>query len=966
MLEKNVPIIVGRDRAHVRELLQNAPFAEVISASAFFDKVRSLAFIYDYQLKRDDFAPVLFAKEALSIKKSFPFHYAKSCARIYSSLYHGTMSPADVFAELAPKKGAYVPALEIACMIDRRMEENSLVNGVSALFLAWQIMKRHNIVPHALRNRAVSLYYLVDLTKLEIEVIKALSRLGIHFDIHFPMDFEKRSFNVAVDYAARQFENNEDLFAIDLYFDALGEEGPLKTLVEKVLKEPEEIILSAHHATLHAASSVDEEAKKIAQKIALIKSQSPSERVALVVRNLDSRSTIYKRTLMAQGLAVKDRKGIPLTETPAGILLQSLFSARTSNLSRADLLALLSSPFSSFFLLEDEKRAMLNQILSDLGIDDQNMTAFSDRSRYAAAIQQGQRIWHSDEEQLLRLNLLAESVAKIEEKLSLLKASATLSEYLSLTSELFSSAFRNEDASAEALKNALAELRKSADHIKDPHLFSFNDFHNFLNQELSALTLAPEDNKEINAVEFLMLPELLGRAFEHVFIADISFGKMPQNQSADALLSDDHRLQINKALGKDVLRVYFDDPFEPLPVPPRQALEPFWFISAVAAAKKSVHFSYAKFDQSGSEQAPSEFFAWLERYVKILPHEENEAHFLSPFELRFYEAQEAAQRGEDTHPYAQALTQRLKMFKNGLSDNFAGQADEAVFKQFFHEKTLTPTLLESFAACKFYGLLHRILGLKSQDLVLDELDARFLGQIAHRSLEKFFALGHFKKNDWKKSFTVLFEEICQQFLEKNYVANNHVFYCQMEWLSSLLMRLIDYFNKHHEGRALAFEIPFGGKKAKEAIPIRTLDREFLLGGIIDRLDQHSDELLVIDYKLSSLDNLRANASEAALMKSNFQIPIYLRLAHSMIPKDKEQHISFAYASLRDGKIEKVFSDTKNEALFKRIIDDDADKSLAKEIEALIRPIEQGLFPAQISEKCDFCDFSSICRKSEAQ
>ncbi|USN50282.1 MAG: hypothetical protein H6731_08430 [Myxococcales bacterium] len=89
-------LIIARDRAHVRELSKKFRYKEIISASAFFDKVRTLAFIYDAQLRRDDHAPLLLAQDILSQKKNFPLLYARNFVTLYSSFFHGTKTPRDL------------------------------------------------------------------------------------------------------------------------------------------------------------------------------------------------------------------------------------------------------------------------------------------------------------------------------------------------------------------------------------------------------------------------------------------------------------------------------------------------------------------------------------------------------------------------------------------------------------------------------------------------------------------------------------------------------------------------------------------------------------------------------------------------------------------------------------------------------------------------------------------------------
>lgn len=955
-------IIVGRDRAHVRELLQQEPWAEVISASAFFDKVRSLAFIYDPDLRRDDYAPLVFAQNIIARTQHCPLSYARNCATLYSSFYHGTMSPNEVYQKLIPHNPSYMPIVQILDAIDEAMKKKSLVNGVSALYAAWQIIEQHKIVPLSLHKSRVSLRSLIDLTALEIEVIKSLSRCGIRFDICFPLDFEKRSFNVPVEHAARHFEKAQDLNLIDLSFEYLSTDGPLGPLVSGILKENTDICLHEDYCSITKANSIIDEAYGIAQKIAHIKTNFKEQKIALVVRTIDDRSAIYKRVLLAHNISVKDRKGISLTETPAGIFLKTLFSARESSIARGDFVSLICHPISCFLITDNEKRGNVISLLRDLGIDESALVPFKDSCRYRYAVDTAKRVWAGDDVKIEQLNELNVLLEKMNSHLSVLKGRARLGEYLDACLFLMANCCVKLDGSVEVVSLAIKKIKNSSQLSECESEISFGEFKTFIANELKALTIAHADQPDVYAVEFLMLPELLGRKFDHVFIADISFGRMPQNSTPDPLLSDEQRIHLNKLLEKEVLRVFFDDPFEPMLVPPRQALEPFWFASALASAEKSIHFSCALFDQNGSEQAGSEFFVWLLEHVTIEKTKNLIPHYVSMQNARFNEGQKATILGDTIQDSAQALWQRKRMFKEQKSGPFAGEFSKSVIERLFKgrigvspHRPLTPTMLENFSACAFYGLFHRILKIEKEVFHNDELDHRALGQIAHQALQNYFTV----KN--KRNFSEILERVSQEYLEKNYVARPEVFYCQIEGLDYLLKRLVHNLSENYPSNPFALEMPFGLGDGQAAVPIGK-NRNYFLGGVIDRIDKTGSSVSIIDYKLSSIPQLRLNASESALMKSNFQIPIYMRLVASLFSQCES--LEFFYASIRDGEIVRVLSHT-NEEIMKKILNDNEEGSLASAIENILSPIEEGQLIAQIGDRCSLCAVHSVCRKAEA-
>ncbi|MCA9507034.1 MAG: PD-(D/E)XK nuclease family protein [Myxococcales bacterium] len=959
-------IIVGRDRSHVRELIVLANKAEVISASAFFDKVRALAFLYDKNLRRDDYAPLIFAQEFIARDRHYPLLYARNCATLYSSLYHGISPPNESYAKLLEHNPVYIEVIKLLSKIDEAMKAQSLVNQVSALYRAWQIIEKHKIVPLALRQKKIALYSLIDLTALESEVIKSLARCGISFSINFPFDFEKRSFNIPVDYAARPFEREHSAKLIDLNFFPLGQEGPLEPLVNNVLKENKTISLAERHCTIHAACTIDEEACLIAQKIAYLKRDNPEQKVALVVRTIDERSEFYKRTLLEHNISVRDRKGIPLSETAAGIFLSSIFSACESSLSRKDFLSLICHPLSLFEIDDIEKRGQFIKLIDELGIDECVITAFGDQCRYTYAFASARKVWSQDSEKLELVQDLSDLVAKIKWQLSRFKSKASLKDYLEVCIDLIAQCFKGEESSIEHLLSALKNIKISLS-LKTRSEISFSDFKSFLINELKALTIAYPDVSDVYAVEFLMLPELLGRKFDHIFIADISFGRMPQNITPDPLLSDEYRIHINKLLKKDVLKIFFDDPFEPMIVPPRQALEPFWFVSAIAAAQSSVHFSYAKYDHNNSEQAPSEFFLWLQENVEIKKENSLLKPYVSHLKERFYQGQKASDQNDFSHTSACALKQRREMFHSKKADEYAGAFNPFQVEQLFlgrigdkSYRALTPTLLESFSECAFYGFFHRILKLERETTEHDEADFRALGQIAHQTLQ-FFYENH--DSHEQKDLEGIIQKVSADYLAHNYVAQPEIFYCQIEGLKVLLQRLIEQLALYFSKKPIALEIPFGLGLGQKSVPINTKGKKYYLGGVIDRIDKLENSLAIIDYKLSSIAQLRINASESTLFKTNFQIPVYIRLAASKFGGSEIDSINFSYASIRDGKLMKL-SLKNNEGFMRKILNDNECGGLADAIGNIISPIEEGKIIAQAGSQCTTCHFQSMCRKSE--
>lgn len=946
-------LIVGRDRAHVRSLLEESPKAQIMSASAFFDHIRLIPFLYDPELRRDDSAPIAFAYNLLGQQNTFSRRMGKSFVTLFSSLFHGTMRPLEVYEQAIDQE--YAPALRLAASMESLMEEHKIVNAPSALYKAWQLIKNKELIPPFLMKAPnLSLRYLIDLTALEIEVLKTLASLGINMELIFPLDFANRAINVAVDYAARQFELAENLPYLHLSFQNLASEGPLKPLVEALFQEDVMLSLDETHYTLELSASIDDEARYCAQTIAELKANAPSAKIALALRTFDVRAESYKRALLAMGLEVRDRKGKPLSESPAGLLLKTIFSACHYGLPRKDFLGLSAHPL---MVLPPHENPF--ELLDILGIDDALLLKPEPACRYSEPLARLEAMLPS--EQKPKASSFAILLEHLKELLALVPKKCSWQSFLEGQLKLIRRAMKSDDRSVAALHDLVASLLLNAHHAAK-HEIELAELEDMLWAELSTQTVLPEDYSDQEAVELVLLPELVGRSFDHIVIPDVAFGRLPKSLESDPLLSDEQRLRLNKIVGRSLLRVYLDDPFEPIGVPSRQALEPFWFAGAIASAKKSVHFSCASLDQNGAALAPSEFFVWLMDHVRIERSLAPKPTFMSHERARFEAGLKLRAEGGSSFEL-EAFHERRNAFLEAKPGVFAFQMEPKDLLLSFGgrldsepSRPLTPTMIEAFSQCRFHGFLNRIIGLSNAADALGDLDARVVGALAHQALERFFA--SYNKSDSEPAvlLQLVRSAVEEDYLQKNFVPNPELFFCYSDWIFASLLVLIDRLLEAGFGKPLAEELPFGlGAKGKAGELLAFKDNRYLLGGVIDRIDKHGDDVVVMDYKLSRADRLRELSAPRAFLTSNFQIPIYMRLARSAFLLKDNASISFIYASIRDGVLIDAGSEKKS---------DDTKEALAAAIDRIFAPIKKGQMLATISEQCSMCDFAFVCRKAE--
>lgn len=954
----NYSLVVGRDKSHTREYFGKYGEAKIITASEFFDKVRFLYFLQDNDKVKDDKLSLLMAYSLLAQKNDLPLFFAENLNSLYSSIFHGVSTPKEII-NLFKEKSIPIPQELLLCeAIDHELDKRKSVNNVTSLYYSLKIIKEKKLLPPSFVNvTKVLLLHLVDLTNLEVEIIKSLAKLGIKFEIIMPFDFEKRGINLGVDYIAKLFEEELDNENIELVFEEIANDNELSLLCKNIFKDNAFLELSSESISLVEESSQIGEAKEIAKKIAAIKENNNHDTIAIAARTMDNRTKIYKETIESFGIPIRDRKGIVLNKTKAGSLLDLIFSSIINNLVKKDLLSLLSHPLFSLKIDDENKLNTHIKIINNLKIND--FITQKSSNRYEEPLNEYAKLNMENisfHEEILYLQEKIKSIFDIAENF---KSNNKIDNFIKKLTKIVHHYFIKNDDSVISLHEALNEISRYKD--LPSHEVSFKDFCYFINSYLNKITIPRKDYEDENAVELLLLPEVLGRNFDHVFIVDMALGRIPQTISSDPFFGDDKRVLVNKITKKQILKIFFDDPFEPSLTPPRQALEPFWFASTLMAAKKSICFSFSKMDYEGKEQTQSDFFLWLKKHIQIKNIKET-----IPYQSNYEEIFNATFVDKDI---ALAHNQRNIYLKSNLCDSYSFKIDTKYISKAFKgkleqkpKKPLTPTFIESFSKCRFAGYLNRILKIDEEKEKID-LENKITGEIAHKTLEIFFnkKIYNLSEEDLKKEIKNTLEEVTKSYLQKNFVSSKEIFFCYMEWLSELLYDLIykllknESDDNHYIGREISFGI---GKDKKKAVKIQTKSGYYLVGGVIDKVDKIGNTYLITDYKLSSINNIKILLQKNYLFSKHFQMPIYIRLIGENY---NNKEVSFLFASIKDADLLSEVNQWNQKEIYERIFNDERDDSLANAIDTIFLPIKHGSIPAISAEHCSTCQYNYVCR-----
>jgi RecB family exonuclease len=297
----------------------------------------------------------------------------------------------------------------------------------------------------------------------------------------------------------------------------------------------------------------------------------------------------------------------------------------------------------------------------------------------------------------------------------------------------------------------------------------------------------------------------------------------------------------------------------------------------------------------------------------------------------------------------------------------------------------SPTALERWAECPFRYFLSHVLDLRGVDdpTEADDVDARDLGSLVHRILERFVTergLSRPPGEAWSAPDRARAHEIADEEAARLEAAGRtgRPLLWRMRWdaLRRNLDRVLDADDISRRREAMApveVELAFGTAEADHPpveVALRS-GRRVRFKGYIDRVDASADRrrLAVVDYKTGNPDSHRkvryGGEGEGDLTASGtkLQLPIYaLAARQALAGGDRAVTVDTHYWSVDDryplGRYGGPF-------------DDAAEARFVEVLEVVSDGIEAGHFPARpggetwsrggpVRQNCHYCDFDTIC------
>jgi hypothetical protein len=492
--------------------------------------------------------------------------------------------------------------------------------------------------------------------------------------------------------------------------------------------------------------------------------------------------------------------------------------------------------------------------------------------------------------------------------------------------------------------------------------------------------------KFIGDIELLDFNDVIGRNFDILSISNLSFSTFYNFSKSSVLLDNKSKLLLNKLLDESIFIVNDVDNHKKY-----LSIEHLKFLAACNSCSGNLLISCSLFDVNNKEKHISESLIIIINSlfsVNILVKQKiiisNLKLIISSLNKKLLNISYSS-----TYYFINEYTFNiLKKFiiKNKINsyqffhrNNFQLQSDYLMRKYpiklgLLSKHPITPTFVESVAKCKFKAFVEKFLFKnKIETLNLNLL----IGKLAHTILMIFFNnrinknifSSRFNSTDKEYLFSIL-DKYSNKFLLKFKYFNKLKVKLRIQRLRDSLLRM--FYKQSKNNKMLNFfpkkcEYSIGINYIRykiKPVPVSFGKYMVYFGGIIDRIDESDDKILLIDYKLSSISSLRFNLSKNNIFKRHFQIPLYSFLLKNTW-ESVTKNVNSCLLSINDGIMSQIvnFDEIyKNDNSAKSIYDNILISSLINTLE----PFFHGVIRPTNSDICYNCKLSIACRVSCVQ
>ena len=958
---------------------------------------------------------------------------------------------ADAAARFPPERAGRIEALaRLYRAYEEALEERGLCDEKDCLAAAvLRVKDATKALPAALLTADVVVFEdLYDFPPLRLELLLALAaRLesegrGQRLRILLPHDTERPELMAFVDPVYEQLykraTESRTLEIVPKSYGALNA-GPPR-LARALFRSPPPSWEGEPAATVLSLANPGEEAREIARRVRdLIDEGEPPESIAVAVRRLDDEAHRLAQSLERYGVPARIRRGVKLASVPIASLALTLATLKYDGYPRDSLEAILASGFPALFAPEAGR---IIRAIRESGLrGDQDGRGKGGWARALARLADRRRKHRGgDVESALRaveaMAAIVTAAAEIPEArapvsthvkgmVNALKALGALDRVESEAArratldshDALGCLARDQLAARELLKvserlTRAFETAGRAREVVDPPGFAA-----LLADAFSEPSL-PARGPRGGAVRVVEVRELVGRHFEHLFLAGLVDGRFPAAPEPHPLFSDEDKTRLNALVGFQVFR---GPTGADGPMPERQAEEPLLFHLALCAAGRQVTLSSARAEDGGREAIHSRFIEEVVRLpgaflrekgpLAILPlakdaRTRSELIARAALELR----SDRSLRASPIDPTVDATSiwgalrargpARLRSIEGRIdaererflffarpdapAGRFSGDIGEKAARSlsrhfaFDEQKPLSPRALSEYGNCRFQGFSGQVLRLRGEEEADTAADAATRGDLYHRAMQLFMLdrqrEGRLPLRGDDADLEALeraLADAAEALAMDRHLGHPALWELTLEEASKMLARVV-----RSEGREpifpglvpWRFEEALGDELPLLQIPGPDGERAVSVGGRIDRIDAAQGQVGIVDYKSSKADGLEKRFRENFL-QSEVQLAIYTMA----VAQARQANADAAFVSLRDARVVKL-SDmllkmglARDETLTldvdqrRQLREKDPEHpNLGDAVWKVVKDAREGHFAVRPLD-CRYCEFSSVCR-----
>jgi hypothetical protein len=295
-------------------------------------------------------------------------------------------------------------------------------------------------------------------------------------------------------------------------------------------------------------------------------------------------------------------------------------------------------------------------------------------------------------------------------------------------------------------------------------------------------------------------------------------------------------------------------------------------------------------------------------------------------------------------------------------------------KKYATEKAFSPSSLNNLKKCSYYFYLQKIVGLKADDIIEEQLAYNTQGTIIHKTLEEFYIdflnkkiTEEYLKNNEDKIFKIFEGIISKDFENLNIKTGRGLI------TKKILEQYIKGFIKKEKAYISENECTIIGleENLSKEIDIK-IDNEILkvkFGGNADRIDKNKNTIRIIDYKTGKVEekNVKINKNKKTDYWGNmftdkldkaFQLMMYAWMYWDKIIDGFS--LESGIIALKNNSNYYPLNIYKNQKISKENIDR-FEEDITKLIQDLFNP-EIAFSQRKNDRVCENCDFKSICKR----